>query len=244
MKPKLNPTLEKYLDILSEEYKEFLVNKTIEDKHEINIENIIETDSKIKNNYNLFQRKIYKSERDNNKNKRNLKTILLIFIISIYFFIISYIYKSLIYSGPNSIVEILNVFGVITLFLTIFLSIMYIINTKLKVNDSSDSIYETKKEYKYLDSSVDSTQDVLTTWMQVENVLKTKESSTIINPLKTINKLFDKGIINSKDKFNLTELLKARNKIVHENLDVVYLEEINISLSKISEILLKILSSD
>ena len=222
-----NEKIQKYLDELSEEYKELLFKALLERSKsidDISITELLRLDNETKKPLHIdYQRQ--------QRRRRLFITAGLTYILAGFFM---YLFYSIIESdfSTNRIIPLISL--VISLVGVCVVAFSFILpTTKMGTYRLSDgSKNETKKLLSY---------GVITQWRELEGIVNDlAENNNVSTPRSIIEYLLSNSLIDKEESDILREFLKLRNSIVHSTEVKYSTDEIKEASNKVSKIIEKL----
>ena len=220
-----NEKIQKYLDELSEEYKELLFKALLERSKsidDISASDLLRLDSEIKKP--LIE--------NNQRQKKKRTTLLLSGLLYIFMLIMYYTIKSDIFRGGDGIFLLTSVvIGIVGL----YVSVLSFILPFRKANVS-----------KYKGTSQPDTMkllsfEVIAKWRELESIVNDMaENNSVLAPRSIIDYLLSNNFIDKDESIILREFLKMRNNIVHSSKDDLSSDDIKLALTKVDKIIVKL----
>lgn len=224
-----NEKIQKYLNELSEEYKELLFNALLERTNsidDIRISELLRLDNEIKKPL------IKDYQRQQKKQKMFFTYGLLYMVLGIFTLIMYYTIKSDIFHNIDGVVLLASiVISVVGLFISAFSFVMpFPKNNMSKRNSLSQT--ETIKLLSF---------EVIAKWRELEGIVNDlAENSFVPNPRSILEYLSSNNFIDKKENDILKHFLKMRNSIAHSS-DINYsADEIKETIDKVSQIIEKL----
>ena len=224
-----NEKIQKYLDELSEEYKELLFKALLERSKsidDISASDLLRLDSEIKKPL------IENNQRQKKKRTTLLLSGLLYIFLSIFMLIMYYTIKSAIFRGGDGIFLLTSVvIGIVGL----YVSVLSFILPFRKANVS-----------KYKGTSQPDTMkllsfEVIAKWRELESIVNDMaENNSVLAPRSIIDYLLSNNFIDKDESIILREFLKMRNNIVHSSKDDLSSDDIKLALTKVDKIIVKL----
>ena len=224
-----NDKIEKYLDELSEEYKELLFNALIsrsKSLDDISVSELLRLDNEIK-------KPLLSDYQRQQKRRKLFITAGVTYIIAGFcmFFIYSLMTSDFILSTDRIIPLMSLTISLVGLCVTAFSFVLP--STKI---DAYRALEHSKNETSKLIA-----YSVITQWRELEGIVNDlAESNNVSTPRSIIEYLLSNNLIDKEECNILKDFLKLRNSIVHSS-DVKYsTEEIKNALNNISQIIEKL----
>lgn len=224
-----NEKIEKYLNELSDEYKELLFRALVsrsKSLDNLSVSELLRLDAEIKKPL------LEDYQRQQRRRKMLLVSGLTYMFLGLFLFVVFQMINSDFMYNSNSIFLMMSVVigcvGVIVSILSFALPTMRTSSSKLIVNDKMDT--SALVEY-----------EAITKWRELEGVVNDISiSSDVKTPRSIIEFLSENQFIDSEEYSTLKDFLKMRNNVVH-SMDSNYSEnEIRDMVSKIDKIIEKI----
>lgn len=224
-----NEKIEKYLDELSDEYKELLFKALVsrsKSLDNLSISELLRLDSEIKKP--LFE----DYQRQQNRRKKFLVVGLTYMLVGFSMFVVFQINTLNLMYDPNGIFLIMSVIiGLIGGIVSVYSFILPTIRTS-----SSTHMLNDKKE-----TSALSEYEAITKWRELEGIVNDISISfKVKTPRSIIEFLYENHFIGDEEYAILKDFLKMRNELVHSTGSKYTEEQINYMISKIDKIIEKI----
>ena len=224
-----NEKIQKYLDELSEEYKELLFkallerSKSIED---ISITELLRLDNEIKKPL------IENYQKQQKRRKMFFVYGLMYMFFGIIMLLMYYTIKSDIFHGTDGIVLLISiVVSVVGLFISAFSFVM----PMSKANTSIQKISTQTEATKLLSF------EVITKWRELEGIVSDlAENNSTPTPRSVIEYLSSNNFIDKSEYIILKDFLKMRNNIVHSSNIDISTDEIKTAINNVDQIIAKL----
>lgn len=224
-----NGKIEKYLNELSDEYKELLLNALLEQSHsidEISICDLLRLDQEIKKplieNYQRLQK----------KRKIFFVSGTFYVFLGIFIMITYYLINSDIFYSVDGVVQLVSiVIGTVGLFISVFSLIMPLHS----IRSSTRKSLSQDKTIKLLSF------EVITKWRELEGVVNDLAENCAMPTSRSILEYLSNNNFIDKEEANiLKDFLKIRNSVAH-SIDINYsVEQVKMSIKKVSQIIEKL----
>ncbi len=224
-----NEKIQKYLDELSEEYKELLFKALLERSKsidDISISELLRLDNEIKKPL------IENYQRQQKRRKMFFVYGLMYMFLGIIMLIMYYTIKSDIFHGTDGIVLLVSiVVSVVGLFISAFSFVM-----PLSKANATKQKFSTQTETTKLLSF-----EVITKWRELEGIVSDlAENNSIPTPRSIIEYLSSNNFIDKEESIVLKEFLKMRNNIVHSSNVDISADDMKSAINKVDQIISKL----
>lgn len=224
-----NEKIQKYLDELSEEYKELLFRALLERSKsidDISISELLRLDNEIKKPL------IENYQRQQKRRKMFFVYGLMYMFFGIIMLIMYYTIKSDIFHGTDGIVLLVSiVVSVVGLFISAFSFVM-----PLSKAHATKQKFSTQTETTKLLSF-----EVITKWRELEGIVSDlAENNSIPTPRSIIEYLSSNNFIDKEESIVLKEFLKMRNNIVHSSNVDISADDMKSAINEVDQIISKL----
>lgn len=221
-----NDKIEKYLDELSEEYKELLFKALVEKSKsldDLSVSELLRIDSEVK-------KTLFKDYQRQKKRSRLFLMVGLTYLFVGFFLLI--IYKLGDQGNLLSSIDIIPLMSIVISFVGFILATL----STLKLS-SQKLNFDSKK-----DSAALIEYEVIAKWRDLEGITNdiSVDNGKHNNPRSIIGYLFDNQLIDNKEFEALKEFLKMRNDIVHSTGVTYSTDHIQDTLNYVNQVLKKL----
>lgn len=224
-----NEKIQKYLDELSEEYKELLFkallerSKSIED---ISITELLRLDNEIKKPL------IENYQKQQKRRKMFFVYGLMYMFFGIIMLLMYYTIKSDIFHGTDGIVLLISI---VVSGVGFFISAFSFVMPMSKANTSIQKISTQTEATKLLSF------EVITKWRELEGIVSDlAENNSTPTPRSVIEYLSSNNFIDNSEYIILKDFLKMRNNIVHSSNVDISTDEIKTAINNVDQIITKL----
>ena len=224
-----NEKIQKYLDELSEEYKELLFKALLERSKsidDISITELLRLDNEIKKPL------IENYQKQQKRRKMFFVYGLMYMFFGIIMLLMYYTIKSDIFHGTDGIVLLISiVVSVVGLFISAFSFVMPMSKANTSIQKNSTQTEATKLL----------SFEVITKWRELEGIVSDlAENNSTPTPRSVIEYLSSNNFIDKSEYIILKDFLKMRNNIVHSSNVDISTDEIKTAINNVDQIIAKL----